>query len=157
MLHGLSRKQSVLQSYCAVLPPSAKMAGMKGILVLLVVVVVGCGIYYGYMRNLPVTDRGTATTQAISLTGVRSDLLQIAQAERAYIAANGNCAPLSDLLTSNTSGMTKSGRDGYSYSVECSGVGDFSVVARHPAPPEGSTVRYPSLAVNQSMQVSETE
>jgi hypothetical protein len=88
---------------------------------------------------------------------VRSDLLQIAQAERAYIAANGNCAPLSDLLSSNTLGMTKNVRDGYAYSVECSGVGDFNVVARHPAPPAGSTIRYPSLAVNQSMQVVETE
>jgi hypothetical protein len=133
------------------------MADMKAILVLLAAVAVGCGIYYGYMRNLPVTDRGTATTQAISLTGVRSDLLQIAQAERAYIAANGNCAPLSDLLSSNTLGMTRSGREGYAYSVECSGVGDFSVVARHPTPPAGSTVRYPSLSVNQSMQVAETE
>lgn len=46
-------------------------------------------VYQFSLKRMPSTDEGTAATQAISLTGVRSDLLQIAQAERAYIAANG--------------------------------------------------------------------
>jgi len=60
------------------------------------------GVYHYYFKKMPSTDEGTAPTQAISLTGVRTDLLQIAQAERAYIALNGQCASL-ELLTSSSS------------------------------------------------------
>jgi len=41
-----------------------------------------------FSKKMLTSDEGTAPTQAISLTGVRSDLLQIAQAERGYIATN---------------------------------------------------------------------
>ena len=112
------------------------------------------GAYYFYVKKLPTTDERTASTQAISLTGVRNDLLQIAQAERAYIASNGSCATLAELTSSNSLAMAKSGRDGYSYAVECSG-GDFSVIARHAAAPAGASLRYPNLAIDQSMQVQE--
>ena len=112
------------------------------------------GAYYFYLKKLPTTDEGTAPTQAISLTGVRSDLLQIAQAERAFVVANGNCATLPELISSNTLAMTRTERDGYTYAVECS-TGDFSVIARHAAAPTGSPIRYPNLAVDQNMQVHE--
>lgn len=127
---------------------------MRALAVLLVAAVLLIGAYYFYVKKLPTTDEGTASTQAISLTGVRSDLLQIAQAERAYIATNGSCATLADLTSSNALTMAKSGRDGYSYAVECSG-GDFSVIARHAAAPAGSALRYPNLAIDQGMQVHE--
>ena len=100
------------------------------------------------------TDAGTAPTQTISLTGVRADLLQIAQAERMYIAQNGHCATLDELTSSNSLGMARSERDGYSYSIECSG-GDFSVTARHAAAAAGSPIRYPTHAIDQAMEVRE--
>jgi len=103
---------------------------------------------------MPVTDAGTAPTQAISLTGVRGDLLQIAQAEGMYIAQNGHCATLDELTSSNSLSMTNPGRDGYTYSVECSG-GDFSVTARHAVAAAGSPIRYPTLAIDQTMEVHE--
>lgn len=112
------------------------------------------GAYYAYLKRLPVTDAGTTPTQAISLTGVRSDLLQIAQAERMYVGANGTCTALSELVSSNTLAMTRTERDGYVYSVECSGA-EFSAVARHAPAPPGSPIRYPNLAVDQNMQVGE--
>ena len=99
-------------------------------------------------------DAGTAPTQTISLTGVRADLLQIAQAERMYMAQNGHCATLDELTSSNSLGMARSERDGYSYSIECSG-GDFSVTARHAAAAAGSPIRYPTLAIDQAMEVRE--
>lgn len=128
--------------------------GMRALAVLLVAAALLMGAYYFYVKKLPTTDEGTAPTQAISLTGVRSDLLQIAQAERAYIASNGACATLAELTSSNALAMAKAGRDGYSYSVECSG-GDFSAIARHAPAPGGSALRYPNLAIDQSMQVHE--
>ena len=111
-------------------------------------------VYHFYLKRMPTTDEGTAPTQAISLTGVRSDLLQIAQAERGYIATNGHCASLDELISSNSLSMTRTRRDGYSYKVECSG-GDFTATARHVPAPAGSLIRYPNLAIDSSMQVHE--
>jgi hypothetical protein len=112
------------------------------------------GIYHFYLKKMPVTDEGTAPTQAISLTGVRADLLQIAQAERVYIATNGHCTSLTELISSNSLSMSRPERDGYVYSVACSGA-DFTVAARHAPAPAGSPIRYPNLAIDANMQVQE--
>jgi hypothetical protein len=110
--------------------------------------------YVFYLKKLPTTDSLTAFTQDISLRGVRSDLLQIAQAERANIDSNGSCASLPALFSSDMLEMTRTERDGYSYSVECSGL-EFRAVARHAPAPAGSPIRYPNLAVDQNMEVYE--
>jgi len=129
---------------------------MRALAGILVAAAILFGLYEYYLRKMPVTDEGTAPTQAISLTGVRTDLLQIAQAERGYSALNGRCATLDELVSSNSLTMTKSERDGYAYSVECSGV-EFTVSARHAPAPSGSPIRYPGLAIDQNMQVREVE
>jgi hypothetical protein len=129
---------------------------MRSIAGLVVFVGVAFGVYYFYFKRMAVTDEGTAPTQAISLTGVRGDLLQIAQAERGYMALNSNCVGLEELVSSNSLAMAKPGRDGYEYSITCSAQ-DFRVTARHEAAPAGSTIRYPNLAINQDMQVSEVQ
>lgn len=125
---------------------------------ILVAILVACaaffGIYHYYLKTMPSTDAGTAPTQAISLTGVRSDLLQIAQAERGYIVENGHCGSLDELISSHSLTMSRNERDGYTYSIECSG-GDFTATGRHAAAPAGSPIRYPTLAVDQTMQVRE--
>lgn len=127
---------------------------MRVLIAILVAAAVLFGVYHFYLKKMPVTDEGTAPTQAISLTGVRGDLLQIAQAERLFIPQNGHCAKLDELLSSNSLAMSRSERDGYSYSVECSGE-NFTVTARHAAAPAGSPIRYPTLAIDQTMQIRE--
>ena len=127
---------------------------MRGLAALLVGAALLFIVYHLYLKKMPSTDEGTAPTQAISLTGVRSDLLQIAQAERSYIALNGHCASLDELISSNSLSVPRTGRDGYSYSVECSG-GDFTASARHLPAPAGSPIRYPNLAIDANMQVGE--
>jgi hypothetical protein len=113
-------------------------------------------VYYFYLKKMPATDEGTAPTQAISLTGVRTDLLQIADAEHGYIATNGRCTSLAELISSNSISMTRTERDGYSYAIECSG-GDFTATARHLPAPAGSPIRYPNLSIDSGMQVREIE
>jgi hypothetical protein len=127
---------------------------MRALVAILVAAAVVFCVYHYYFKKMPTSDEGTAPTQAISLTGVRTDLLQIAQAERAYIALNGQCASLELLTSSNSLALSRPERDGYTYSIECSG-GDFSVTARHAPAPAGSPIRYPTLAIDQSMQVHE--
>lgn len=128
---------------------------MRAFALLLVGAAILFGVYEFYLKKMPVTDQGTAPTQAIALTGVRNDLLQIAQAERGYLALNGNCVSLSELTSSGTLAVMKSGRDGYSYEIECSTGADFRVTARHAPAPEGSPIRYPNFSIDQSMQISE--
>ncbi len=127
---------------------------MRALAVLLVAAAVLFGVYHYYFRKMPTTDEGTAATQAVSLTGVRSDLLQIAQAERSYIALNGRCASLDELISSNSLSVPRTGRDGYTYAVECSG-GEFTASARHLPAPAGSPIRYPNLAIDAHMQINE--
>ncbi len=127
---------------------------MRALAVIVVAAAVLFGVYHYYFKKMPTTDEGTAPTQAISLTGVRSDLLQIAQAERGYIALNGHCASLDELISSNSLSVPRAGRDGYTYAVECSG-GEFTATARHLPAPAGSPIRYPNLAIDAHMQVGE--
>ncbi len=125
---------------------------MRSMAAILVACALLFGVYQYYLKKMPVTDEGTAPTQAISLTGVREDLLLIAHAETGYISQNGHCAPLNELISSDALTMSHPERDGYTYSVECSG-SEFRVTAHHAAAAAGSPIRYPTLAIDQSMQV----
>jgi hypothetical protein len=129
-------------------------AVMRPLALLLVFAGVAFGIYQYSLRKMPVSDPGTAPTQAITLTGVRGDLLQIARAERSFTALNDHCADMNELISSNSLTMQRPERDGYTYTLQCSG-NDFTAIARHPSAPEGSPIRYPTLAIDQTMQVHE--
>ena len=129
---------------------------MRALAGLLVAVGIGFAIYQYYLKQMPTTDAGTAATQAINLTGVRSDLLQIAQAERQNFALNGKCATLDELISSNAMRMDRTERGGYTYQVNCTSM-DFQVIAEHPPAPENSGIRYPKLAVDATMQVREIQ
>ena len=144
----------ILRSGLASARAQRQTSSMRALVGILVSCALLFGVYHYYFKKMPVTDEGTAPTQAISLIGVRGDLLQISQAERGYIAQNGHCAPLDELISSNSLAMSRTERDGYAYSIECSG-GDFRVTARHAPAATGSPIRYPTLAMDQNMQVRE--
>lgn len=127
---------------------------MRALALILVAAGIVFAVYELYLKKLPTTDPGTAPTQAISLTGVRSDLLQIAQAERQNIALNSKCLSLDELASSDALTMKRQGREGYAYRIECSGA-DFQVIAEHPPAPTDSPIRYPTLAVDSLMEVHE--
>jgi hypothetical protein len=129
---------------------------MKSLVGLLVTAGLLFGIYVLYLKRVPTAAEGTAPTQAISLSGVQMDLLQIAKAEHNIIAVDGHCASLEDLISSGSMSLSRPERDGYAYSVDCSG-NDFTVTARHAPAPAGSPIRYPSYAMDQSMQVRELQ
>jgi len=127
---------------------------MKVLALLLVAAALLLGVYEFYLRRMPAADPGTAPTQAITLVAVRSDLLVIAQAERAQVALEGQCSSLEELASSGRLQMGRPGRDGYTYQVHCSGP-DFEVLAEHPAAPQGSPIRYPKLAIGTSLEIRE--
>jgi hypothetical protein len=125
---------------------------MRALASLLVFVAVAFVIYEFAFKKMASSDVGTAPTQAISLTGVRGDLLQIAQAERGGVATNGKCSTLDELLSSGALTMTRPERDGYTYEVSCSGA-EFQVIAQHPPAPAGSPIRYPTLSIDSNMEL----
>ena len=130
---------------------------MRAFALILVAAAIMGGIYFYYVKKMPTTDSGTAPTQAISLTGVRMDITQIAQAERTYVATNGHCVNLDELSSSGLVNLARTERDGYSYEIQCGSGTEFVVTARHAPAPPASPIRYPILSINQNMQVSEAQ
>lgn len=114
------------------------------------------GVYILYLKRIPTVAEGTVATQAVSLTGVKMDLTQIAKAERMSIGADGHCMSMDELLSSGSMSLSRPERDGYTYTVQCSG-NDFTVTAQHAPAPAGSAFRYPQMVIDQTMQVRELE
>jgi hypothetical protein len=107
------------------------MRGILGLVAALAVVFLGYRVYLS--QALPKAEGGGSPVQAISTTGVKNDLIAIAQAERAYLAEHGSYASLDELISSGTMTMTRSSRDGYTYSIDTQG-GAFTVTARYSGP-----------------------
>ena len=129
---------------------------MKGLISLLIVAAISVGGYLFFLKQAA-PGPGMVATQAISLTGVQNDLVAIAQAERMYFAQNGSYADLSTLVSSGTMNMTRTSRDGYTYSVEPSG-NSFTVTARYTAPPPEMPVgvappHFPTFTIDQTMEI----
>jgi hypothetical protein len=96
-------------------------------------------------------------TQNISFVGVKNDLVAIAQAERMYYTQNGNYADLPTLSSSGTMNITRTSRDGYTYSVESSGT-TFTAIATYAAPPIDNPAgitppHFPTFSIDQTMEV----
>lgn len=96
-----------------------------GFIGLLIAIAVGVWLYTKQATTTGVP--GAASPKAaIDMTGVRNDLLAIAQAERRYHALNGKYATLAELRESGDTSVSDS-RGPYAYSVE---VGENSFVVR---------------------------
>ena len=129
---------------------------MKGLISLLIVAAISIGGYLFFLKQAA-PGPGMVATQAISLTGVQNDLVAIAQAERMYFTQNGSYADLATLASSGTMNITRTSRDGYTYSVEPSG-NSFTVTARYTAPPPEMPAgvappHFPTFTIDQTMEI----
>lgn len=123
---------------------------MRALVGLLAALVIGYLIYRGFvMQSLPKEEGGGSPVNAINTTGVKNDLIAIAQSERAYFAEHGSYASLSELTSSGAMTMTRSSRDGYTYSVDTQ-PGGFTATARYSGPVSPPP---PSFMIDQSMEV----
>ncbi len=126
---------------------------MRSVVALVLALAIALGIYYVYLKRVQPAGPGSLPTQAISIAGVQNDLLAIAQAERAYFAQNGSYASLSELTSSGALTIPRSGREGFTYSVETT-TGGFTVTARYTGPPG---VHYPTIIVDQTLQIRQQD
>jgi len=123
---------------------------MRALVGLLITLAIGYFVYRTFeMQSLPKEEGGGSPVSAISTTGVKNDLIAIAQAERAYYTEHGSYASLGDLTSSGAMTMTRTSRDGYTYSVDPQGSG-FTVTARYSGPINPPPT---SFMIDQSMEV----
>jgi Type IV minor pilin ComP, DNA uptake sequence receptor len=127
-----------------------------GMIGLLATAAIGVGGYMYYLKQAAPAP-GMVVTQEIDVTGVKTDLMSIAQAERMYYAQNGSYTDLATLASSGVMNITRTSRGGYTYSVDPSGT-DFTVTATYTAPPPEMPTgvappRFPTITVDQNMEV----
>ena len=93
---------------------------------------------------------GVSPKTAIDVTGVKNDLIAIANAERRRLASDGKYVSLDELRANGDIKMSSARRGPYTYSVETSDSG-FRVTATYSGPDE----RAPrSLSIDQTMQIA---
>ena len=128
---------------------------MRAMISLVVTLGLGLGIYYFFLRGAAPGQGNQPITQEINVTGVEMDLNAIAQAERTHFASAGSYASLDQLISNGDLTMTRSGRDGYTYSVETTDSGFTAVAKWKPQSGEqmAAGLRYPTISVDQTMQM----
>jgi hypothetical protein len=115
-----------------------------------VIIVMGAGMYI-YSRQAQSDSAAAGANNpkaAINITGVRTDLMTIAQAERGYFALQGKYASLDELISSRSMSVARQ-RPPYSYEVETSS-GTFRVVATRTGDADSGTPA--ELSVDENMQ-----
>ena len=128
------------------------MRSVMGLLGLVVAVAIGLFVYRTQFTGTSDVTMGTGNPRAAAdITGVKNDLLAIAQAERAYQALNGRYAPLEELRSSGNLLIDPArGRQGYTYSAEISDT-RFRITAAY----SGPATNMPTLSVDETMQITE--
>jgi hypothetical protein len=123
------------------------------IAVLIAALIAGVAIRLYFRGHAGPGGARSADLDPITEVGVKSDLVQIAQAERNYWVEHGTTATLDELMSSGAVMTGKRGRAGYTYSIE-SRPGGFAVVARCQDP---KIQPCPEYTADQNMQVQRTE
>jgi hypothetical protein len=119
-----------------------------------VVVVLGIGMYI-YSKQVQSSSAAAGANNpkaAINITGVKSDLISIATAERRYYASEGKYASFDELISSNYITVARQ-RPPYSYEVETSSSG-FHVVASRSGDDASGTPAHLSVDENMEFQTS---
>jgi hypothetical protein len=120
-----------------------------------VVVVLGVGMYI-YSRQTQSSSAAAGANSpkaAVNITGVKSDLISIATAERRYYASEGKYASFDELISSNYITVARQ-RPPYTYEVETSSSG-FRVVATRSGDNSSGTPARLSVDENMEFQTSE--
>ena len=129
------------------------MSRLFGFLSVLIVCGVGLYIYAKQAQSSSHAVGANSPKAAITITGVRSDLVSIVQAERGYFASEGKYASLDELISSRSIAISH-GRPPYAYSVETSGSG-FRVIADRTADDGSGSPAQISVDENMEFQQSQ--
>lgn len=124
-----------------------------GFLALLVGMGVGIYLYAKQAQSSSAAAGANNPQAAVNITGVRTDLMNIAQAERGYFASEGKYASLDELISSRSITVARQ-RPPYTYAVE-TGSSGFRVIATRSADDASGTPA--QLSVDQDMQFQQSQ
>jgi hypothetical protein len=128
------------------------MSRMFGFFSVIIVMAVGMYIYSQQMQSSSAAAGANSPKAAINITGVKSDLMSIANAERRYFATEGKYASFDELVSSNYITVARQ-RTPYTYDVETSS-GGFRVVATRSGDDGSGTPARLSVDENMEFQSS---
>jgi hypothetical protein len=119
------------------------------------VAALGVGMYI-YSRQMQSTSAAAGANNpkaAVNITGVRTDLIAIAQAEQRYLASEGKYASLDELVSSQSIAIRKQ-RPPYTYEIQSSGSG-FRVVATRSSDNGSGTPA--EMSVDENMEFHQSQ
>lgn len=124
-----------------------------GFLSVVIVMAVGMYVYARQVQSTSATAGANSPKAAITITGVRADLLSIASAERRYFASEGKYASFDELVSTNYITIARQ-RPPYTYEVQTSS-GGFRVVATRSGDDISGTPAQLSVDENMEFKTSE--
>jgi hypothetical protein len=124
------------------------MSRLFGFLSLILAMGVGMYLYSKQAQSTSAAAGVNNPKAAINITGVRTDLMTIAQAERGYFALEGKYASLDELISSRSMTVARQ-RLPYSYEIELSGNGFHVIATRTGDDASGAPAQ---LSVDENMQ-----
>lgn len=122
-------------------------AGFLGI-----VLALGAALYiYNAQLTRGVSTSATSPQEQVDVTGIRMALLEIAQAERNYVAAHGTYGTLEQLRAEGAPALGTD-RRGYTFQLDLNGSQAFRATA---TPTDSAKQGWPTLSIDASMQIAE--
>jgi hypothetical protein len=129
------------------------MGRVFGFLSVVIVMAIGMYIYSKQIESSSAPAGANNPKAAINITGVRTDLMSIASAERRYYASEAKYVSLDELITSNYIAVARQ-RPPYTYEVQLTS-GGFRVVATRSGDDASGTPAQLSVDENMEFQSSE--
>jgi hypothetical protein len=129
------------------------MGRLFGFLSAVIVLAIGMYVYSRQAQSSSAAAGVNNPKAAINITGVKSDLISIATAERRYYASEGKYASFDELISTNYISVARQ-RPPYTYQVETSSSG-FRVLATRSGD-DGSGMP-PQLSVDENMEFQTSE
>jgi hypothetical protein len=125
----------------------------RGAALLGLVIVLGIGYYIYQIQLTRNTVNKAPPKQIIDTTGVQSDLLSIAQAERLRLASTGSYASLEQLQIDGDLTFSGSNRRGYQYVTEIQDGAHFKITA---TPTDPAKLSWPVYSIDETMQITQS-
>ena len=128
------------------------MARTFGLLVVVIAIAIGIYLYAKQSQTIARSVPGGTLKSAPNITGVKGDLLSIANAERSYMASEGKYTGSIDELVNAHYLAIRGERPPYSYSIE-TGSSGFRVVATRSGEGGGPA----EISIDETMQVETSD
>lgn len=129
------------------------MSRIFGFLSVVIVMAIGLYLYSRQAQSTSAPAGANNPKAAINITGVRSDLISIASAERRYYASEGKYTSLDELISTNYITVARQ-RPPYTYEIQTSSSG-FRVIATRSGADTSGTPAQLSVDENMEFQTSE--